>query len=116
LQIGTTELLHIYDGDVYAPVPVEILRHEEVRLRNFSKLDSLVVRHLKQEGGIFRRSGDMTVWLSNDENRVPLKVETTTQVGKVTIELVTAETEPSDRPGTQKSFPLMPYSATSNIP
>jgi len=103
LQIGTTETLHIYDGDVYAPVPVEILRQEEIRLRNLKKVDSLLVRHVKQEGGIFRRTGDMLIWLTNDGNRVPLKMETTTPVGKVTVELVSAESQHPDSPGAQNS-------------
>jgi len=102
LQIGKTELLHIYDGDVYAPVPVEILRQEEVRLRNLKKVDSLVLRHVKQEGGIFRRTGDMMIWLTNDANKVPVKVETTSPLGKVTIELVSAETQHFDSPAAQK--------------
>jgi hypothetical protein len=103
LQIGNTELLHIYDGDIYAPVPVEILRHEEIRLRNLKKVDTLVLRHVKQEGGIFRRTGDMMIWLTNDENKVPVKVETTTPFGNVTVELVSAETQPFDQPGTKNS-------------
>lgn len=103
LQVGKTELLHIYDGDTYAPVPVEVLRQEEVRLRNFTKVDSLVLRHVKQPGGIFRRTGDMLIWLTNDENKVPVKVETTTPLGKATIELVSAETKPYAPPGAQNS-------------
>jgi hypothetical protein len=103
LQIGKTEMLHIYDGDAYAPVPVEIVRQEVIRLRNFKTVESLLLRHVKQTGGIFRRTGDMMIWLTNDEYKVPVKVETTTPVGKVTVELVSAETQPSDRPGTQNS-------------
>ncbi|MBK5273431.1 MAG: DUF3108 domain-containing protein [Desulfuromonadales bacterium] len=98
LQVGKTELLHIYDGDTYAPVPVEILRQEEVRLRNLKKVDCLLLRHVKQDGGIFRRTGDMMIWLTNDENRVPVKVETSTPLGNVTIELVSAETQKSVNP------------------
>lgn len=101
LQTGKTELLHIYDGDIYAPVPVEVVRQEEVRLRNFKKVDCLLLRHVKQKGGIFRRTGDMMVWLTNDEDKVPVKVETTTPLGIVTVELVSAETQHSDRPGAQ---------------
>ena len=116
LQIGTTEILHIYDGDIYAPVPVEILRQEEVRLRNFKKVDTLLLRHAKQKEGIFRRTGDMLVWLTNDENKVPVRIETTTPVGKVIVELVSAETQHYAPPGTQKQFPQVPYSVTSNVP
>jgi hypothetical protein len=103
LQVGKAEILHIYDGDTYAPVPVEVLRQEEVRLRNLKKVDCLLLRHAKQEGGIFRRTGDMLIWLTNDEAKVPVKVETSTPLGKVVIELVSAETQQFDKPVAQNS-------------
>jgi hypothetical protein len=103
LLVGTTELLHIYDGDIYAPVPIEVLRREEVRLRNLKKVDCLLLRHVKQKGGIFRRTGDMWIWVTNDENRVPVRMETTTPLGKVTVELVSAETQHSNTPEAQNS-------------
>ena len=101
LQVGTTEMLHIYDGDTYAPVPVEIVRQEEVRLRNFKEVNCLLLRHAKQKG-IFRRTGDMTIWLTNDENKVPVRVETTTPFGTVAVELVSAETTPREEGAKRK--------------
>ena len=103
LQVGSTEILHIYDGDIYAPVPVDVVRQEEVRMRNLKKVDSLLLRHVKQEGGIFRRTGDMLIWLTNDEFKVPVKMETTTPFGKVTVELVSAETQNFDKTGIENS-------------
>jgi hypothetical protein len=102
LQVGKTELLHVYDGDVYAEVPVEVVRQEEVRLRNLKKVDSLLLRHVKQKGGIFRRTGDMLIWLANDDDKVPVKLETNTPLGDVTIELVSAETQRFEPPVPQK--------------
>lgn len=93
MQIGKTEILHVYDGDIYAPVPIEVLRQEEVRLRNLKKVDTLMLRHVKQKEGIFRRTGDMTIWLTNDEYRTPVKVETSIPLGSVTVELVSSETQ-----------------------
>jgi hypothetical protein len=101
LQAGKTEILHIYDGDAYAPVPVEIVRQEQIRLRNFKKVDTLLLRHIQQKSEIFKRTGDMLIWVTNDENKVPVKIETTTQLGKVTAELVSAESKRSDDPGIQ---------------
>lgn len=92
LQIGKTETLHIYDGEAYAPVPIEILRQEEIRLRSFKKVDTLLLRHVQQKGGIFKRIGDVLIWVTNDENKVPVKVETTLPLGLVTAELISAET------------------------
>ena len=94
LQVGKTETLHIYDGDAYAPVPFEIVRREEIRLRNFKKMDTLLLRHIQQKDGIFRRTGDKLIWLSNDEYKVPVRIETSTPLGNITLELVSAQSSP----------------------
>ena len=93
LQIGRTETLHIYNGDDYALVPVEVLRRDMIRLPNLKKIDTLVVHPVRKSGGTFRSTGDTLIWLTNDENRVPVRVETTTALGKVTAELLSAESQ-----------------------
>lgn len=91
LRIGKTETLDIYDGDTYAPVLVQVLRQETIRLPNLRKIDSLVIHPIRKNGGTFRKAGDMLIWLTNDENKVPVKVETSLPLGKVTAELISAE-------------------------
>ncbi len=99
LQVGTTETLHIFYGEKYAEVPVEILRHETVRLVNLTDVDTLVVRPLQKSAGIFRRTGDIMLWLTNDARKVPVKIVTTITLGEVTAELVSSKT-------IQQEFPL----------
>ncbi len=93
LLVGTSELLHIYDGENYAPIPLEIVCKEETRLRNLQKIDTLQVHYVKQSG-VFRRTGDVTAWFTNDENKVPVRVEAATFLGNITVELVSSETTP----------------------
>lgn len=94
LQIGKTETLHIYDGETYADVPVEILNRETLRLPNLQKVDTLVVRPLQKTAGIFRRTGEILIWMTDDAFKVPVKIVTSVAIGKVTIELVSAESKP----------------------
>ncbi|GFO59551.1 hypothetical protein GMST_18760 [Geomonas silvestris] len=93
LEVGRTEYLHIYDSEVYAEVPVEILRKEEIRLANFNKVATLVVKPLQKTAGIFRRTGDLLIWMTDDARKVPVKMETTIALGKVTAELISAESQ-----------------------
>lgn len=93
LVIGQTETLHIFDSEAYAEVPVEILRREQIRLPNLSSADTLVVRPLVKTTGMFRQSGEIMIWLTNDRSKVPVKIVTTIPLGTVTAELVTAETQ-----------------------
>jgi hypothetical protein len=91
LQVGRNETLHIYDAETYAEVPVEILRREEIRLPNLKKVPTLVVRPLQKTAGIFRRTGDLLIWMTDDRFKVPVRIDTTMALGKVSCELVSAE-------------------------
>ena len=93
LQVGKTETLHIFDSESYADVPVEILRRETVRLPNFTTVDTLVVQPLQKSAGIFRRTGDILIWMTDDVNKVPVKIVTSVALGTVTVELVSAESK-----------------------
>ena len=96
LQVGKTEILHIYDSELYGDVPVEILRRETILLPNLTQVATLVVRPLQQTAGIFRRTGDILIWLTDDANKVPVKIMTSVSLGTVTVELVSAETTTSE--------------------
>lgn len=94
VEVGRTETLHIFDSETYAEVPVEILAREEMRLPNLTKVNTLVVRPLQRTAGIFRRTGDLLIWLTDDNNKVPVKIVTSIPLGTVTAELVSAESKP----------------------
>ncbi|HBA89657.1 MAG TPA: DUF3108 domain-containing protein [Geobacter sp.] len=94
LEVGRTETLHIFDSETYADVPVEILRKEEMRLPNLAKVDTVVVRPLQTTPGIFRRTGDLLIWMTDDDKKVPVKIATSIPIGRVTAELISAESQP----------------------
>ena len=99
LQVGKTETLRIFDSEVYAEVPVEILRRETVRLPNLTTVETLVVQPLQKSAGIFRRTGDIQIWMTDDAFKVPVKIVTSVTLGTVTVELVSAESKFPDEKG-----------------
>jgi hypothetical protein len=102
LQVGRSETVHIYDSDTYTEVTVDVLQRETIRLPDFSEVKSLVIQPKLKTEGIFKRTGDIRIWLSDDEFRVPVKIVTSIALGQVTAELVSAESKRSDRHGLQK--------------
>jgi hypothetical protein len=96
LVIGQTETVHVFDSETYAAVPVEILHREEIRLPNQSSVDTLVVRPLQKTAWIFRHSGDVLIWLTNDSCKTPVKIVTSIALGRITAELVSVESKPAD--------------------
>ena len=102
LQVGKSETLHIYDSDTYAAVPVDVLQRETIRLPDLSEVNSLIIQPKLKTDGIFKRTGDIRIWLSDDEYRVPVKIVTSIALGRVTAELVSAESKRSERPEAKK--------------
>ncbi|MFZ4857334.1 MAG: DUF3108 domain-containing protein [Desulfuromonadaceae bacterium] len=96
LQVGTTEILHIFDSETYSDVPVDVLRREKILLPNFTEVETVVVQPLQKSAGIFRRTGDLLIWLTDDNYKVPVKIVTTVPPGKVTAELVSSESESAE--------------------
>lgn len=93
LEVGKEVLLHLFDSNEYSPTTVEVLRREHISLPGSRGVDTLVLHPLFKTAGFFRRTGDITIWLTDDEFKVPVRLETTVPLGKVKAELISAETE-----------------------
>jgi hypothetical protein len=66
---------------------VSILRKEKVKVSGIGEVATVVVKPDLKSEGLFHRKGDIFIWLTDDEKRVPVKVETKVPIGKVVAEL-----------------------------
>ena len=104
LQVGKTELLHVYDGDAYNELPVEVVRAEQMHLPGKGDVQTLVLKPQLRNEAVFNRTGEMLIWVTADDFKVPVKVETSILLGKVTAELVSAESVPSSDASSKRSL------------
>ncbi|OGU00126.1 MAG: hypothetical protein A2079_03390 [Geobacteraceae bacterium GWC2_48_7] len=91
LAIGKILCLRLYDGDKSSPVPVVTIRQEKLFLPGMRSAETLVIKPLLTENGFFKNNREVLIWLTDDKNRVPVRVEVTTPVGRVVAELVSSE-------------------------
>jgi hypothetical protein len=54
------------------------------------KYKTVKLKPLLMEGGIFTHKGDMFLWISDDENRIPIRVESGLVAGSVQVDYVKA--------------------------
>ncbi|MDD2365777.1 MAG: DUF3108 domain-containing protein [Desulfuromonadaceae bacterium] len=94
LNVGESEKLHIFDSEIYAEVSVSILRRETIQLLNLRRVKTIVIQPLQKTSGIFRQTGDITIWLTDDDYKVPVKILTTVPYGAVEADIISAESEP----------------------
>ncbi len=78
--------IDIFDSNKFASVKIQIIGEEKLELSN-KEVNAIIIKPLLDTEGLFKRKGDIIIWLSKDENKIPLRVETKVPVGKVVAEL-----------------------------
>jgi hypothetical protein len=53
--------------------------------------DCIVVEPLVKEGGLFKHEGNIIIWLTDDEAKLPVKVKTKVVIGSVDANLSSYE-------------------------
>ena len=85
---GKSLYFDMYDGKRLWTAEVRVLRREEVTTP-LGRFKTLVVRPLLRDAdGAPPRSGELTIWLTDDELRIPVMMITKAKVGKITATLV----------------------------
>lgn len=93
LEVGKTVYIDVFDSNRFIKVAVHILRREKIEFPEVGEIDAVIVRPALKSEGLFQSKGDTLVWLTDDENRTPIRVETKVAVGNVIAELKLSETE-----------------------
>ncbi len=86
LDIGTSEYLDIFDNKKLYNTEVKVLRKERVTVHN-AEFDTIVIKPLLKSEGIFVRKGDMYIWLSDDDRRLPVMIKSKVKIGHFTAKL-----------------------------
>jgi hypothetical protein len=64
---------------------------DEVLKTKFGKVKAMKFKPLVQEGRVFREKDAMTIWVSKDDNKVPLLIKSELLVGSIKAELIQYE-------------------------
>jgi hypothetical protein len=82
-------LKNFYKDKVY-DLDVKFLGKETIEVPA-GKFECVIVEPLVKEGGLFKHEGNIIVWLSNDELKMPVKVRTKIIIGHVEAKLTSYE-------------------------
>jgi hypothetical protein len=78
-------LKNFYKDKVY-DLDVRYLGRETIEVPA-GKFDCIIVEPLVLEGGLFKSEGNIIIWLTNDQLKIPVKVETKVVIGSIDAEL-----------------------------
>lgn len=73
------------DSQVY-PFKLRYFGKQSIRTK-YGKIETLVFRPLVQSGRVFKEQESVTIWITNDANKIPIKLKADLAVGSLTAEL-----------------------------
>lgn len=79
------EVSMFFDDEVFN-FQLKFLGREKIKTK-FGKQNTLVFRPYVQKGRVFKESESLTMWISDDRNKIPLKVKADLLVGSLKAEL-----------------------------
>ena len=86
LKIGDEIAIDMFlDSQVY-PFKLRFLGREVLSTK-FGKIKSLIFRPLVQSGRVFKEEESVTLWITDDENKIPIKMKASLSVGSLRAEL-----------------------------
>lgn len=72
------------------PFKLRLLRREKLKT-DFGELDCLVFRPALQKGRVFKDEESMTIWVTDDANKIPVLIKSDLLIGSIKVELVDHE-------------------------
>ena len=86
LQVGTSYFIDIYDCNRLWNTEVKVLRREELVIP-LGRFKTIVIQPLLKSEGLFARTGDLFIWLTDDDRRIPVQMKSKVVVGSITATL-----------------------------
>ena len=93
METGKTISLNIFDSNKFLTAEVMVIGRERIEDVNQKGIDTIIVKPILNSEGLFKHKGTILVWFTDDEHKIPVKVETEVPVGKVIAKLISRESE-----------------------
>jgi hypothetical protein len=93
LHVGQSIHLHTFANGKTYDVEVQILRREKVEAY-WGPVEALVVRPQMRYQEILRQKGEVLIWVTDDERRLPIRMRTAITVGSIEATLIDVKRRP----------------------
>lgn len=97
LKIGNQYPLLVSSKGKFYFVELKVIEKEIIKSL-IGDIEAFVIQPINAvpESKLFREGGDMKIWVSADDRRLPLQLEVKTKIGKATIRLESVQLNPND--------------------
>jgi hypothetical protein len=82
LQVGKSIYVEIFDSKKLYKAEVQVVKKEEIQIP-LGTFKTILIRPVLQTEGIFSRKGDILIWITDDDKRLPVMLKTKVKVGAI---------------------------------
>lgn len=86
LKVGESIMIDMFFDDEIYKFKLKYVGRELLSTK-FGKVKTMVFRPLVQSGRVFKEEESLTVWVSDDENKIPLRIKASLAVGSLKADL-----------------------------
>ncbi len=86
LKVGSTVTMPNFSDGKVTPFDVKVLRKEKIDVPA-GEFDCIVVEPLLRAAGIFKHEGRLTIWLTDDRLKMPVRMRSKVVVGSIDVVL-----------------------------
>ncbi|MCP4231320.1 MAG: DUF3108 domain-containing protein [bacterium] len=87
LTVGETVHFNYCDGKINKEIPVKVIKKEKITVPAGTFNTIKIAPELDETEGIFKQEGEMTIWLADDETKMPVKMASKVTIGEVVATL-----------------------------
>jgi len=86
LKVGESVVVDMFFDDEVFKFKLKFIGREDLKTK-FGTVSTMIFRPLVQSGRVFKEEESLTVWISDDENKLPLRIKASLAVGSLKADL-----------------------------
>lgn len=86
LKVGESISIDMFFDDETTKFKLKFMGREVLKTK-FGKVNTMIFRPYVQAGRVFKEEESLTVWISDDENKIPLRIKASLAVGSLKADL-----------------------------
>lgn len=87
LEIGQSVTINMFFDNETTKFKLKYIGKENIETK-FGKISAKIFRPLVQTGRVFKENESLTLWISNDKNKIPIKIQANLVVGSLKADLI----------------------------
>lgn len=86
MKVGESVSIDMFFDDETTKFKLKFIGREDLKTK-FGTISSMIFRPLVQSGRVFKEQESLTVWISDDDNRLPIRIKAQLAVGSIKADL-----------------------------